>query len=107
MIIRGGENIFPKEIEDFLDTHPDILETQVVSVEDNRLGEEICACVRVKEKKTIDKDAIKLFCKGKIADFKTPKYIFVVEEFPKTLSGKIQKFKLREMVKNEIMKIPV
>lgn len=98
MIIRGGENIFPKEVEDFLVTHPDILDVQVIGLPHERLSEEVCACVRLNEStKTISLEDIKTFCKGKIAQFKIPSKLFVVDTFPKTLSGKIQKYKLVEM----------
>ncbi|KAL5279664.1 ACSF2.2 family protein [Megaselia abdita] len=97
MIIRGGENIFPKEIEDLLNTHPDIIECYVVGVPDKRMGEEACVFLRIAEGKEMDIEKIQEFCKGKIAHFKIPKYCRVVSDFPKTLSGKIQKFKLTEM----------
>ncbi|KAG4077543.1 hypothetical protein HA402_002970 [Bradysia odoriphaga] len=97
MIIRGGENIFPKEIENFLSTHPEILENYAFGVPDERLGEEICVHIRTTEKgKSLTADDIRNFCKGSIAYFKIPKYIKFVDDFPKTTSGKIQKFKLQE-----------
>ncbi|XP_069682962.1 medium-chain acyl-CoA ligase ACSF2, mitochondrial-like [Periplaneta americana] len=102
MIIRGGENIFPKEIEDFLQTHPDILEAQVFGIADERLGEEVCAAVRVTEGSTISQSDLKAYCKGKISHFKVPRYLMAVSEFPKTTSGKIQKFKLKEMLENKL-----
>ncbi|XP_055919431.1 medium-chain acyl-CoA ligase ACSF2, mitochondrial [Eupeodes corollae] len=102
MIIRGGENIFPKEIEDFLATHPDILETHVIGVDDERLGEEVCAYVRLQDgAKNLTREDLKKFCKGKLAHFKIPRFIRVVKDFPRTTSGKIQKFKLKEIFKNE------
>ncbi|KAI9586319.1 medium-chain acyl-CoA ligase ACSF2, mitochondrial [Glossina fuscipes] len=95
MIIRGGENIFPKEIEDFLNTHPNILETHVIGVPDERMGEEICAFVRLTDTAgEITRTKLKEFCKGRLAHFKVPYYVIAVKEFPKTTSGKIQKFKL-------------
>lgn len=119
MIIRGGENIFPKEIEDFLNTHPDILEThvnrpstwclfykninvrifQVIGVPHERLGEEVCACIRVKGDANVTQEEIARFSKGKIAHFKIPSRVKIVKKFPKTTSGKIQKFKLVEQFK--------
>lgn len=97
MIIRGGENIFPKEIEDFLYNHPDIVENCAFGVPDERLGEEICVHIRTSDKgKELTAEDIRNFCKGSIAHFKIPKYIEFVKDFPKTTSGKIQKFKLRE-----------
>ncbi|KAK5645290.1 hypothetical protein RI129_006590 [Pyrocoelia pectoralis] len=98
MIIRGGENIFPKEIEDFLSTHPDILEVHVVGLSHKRLGEEVCACVKVRDgggaKLTLE--AIVDFCKENLAKFKIPSQLRIVEEFPKTQSGKIQKYLLKK-----------
>uniref|UniRef100_A0A6M2DGK1 Medium-chain acyl-CoA ligase ACSF2, mitochondrial n=1 Tax=Xenopsylla cheopis TaxID=163159 RepID=A0A6M2DGK1_XENCH len=105
MIIRGGENIFPKEIEDFLNTHPDILETHVIGVPSERLGEEVCAFIRVQDGKTVTKDNIKEFCKDKISHFKVPQYVIEVDSFPKTVSGKIQKFVLKEMYMKESAQI--
>lgn len=97
MIIRGGENVFPKEIEDFLATHPDIIENHAFGVPDERLGEEICVHIRTNGNgKNLTKEDIRNFCKGSIAHYKIPKYIEFVNDFPRTTSGKIQKFKLRE-----------
>nr|XP_014092842.1 medium-chain acyl-CoA ligase ACSF2, mitochondrial-like [Bactrocera oleae]XP_036225304.1 medium-chain acyl-CoA ligase ACSF2, mitochondrial-like [Bactrocera oleae] len=102
MIIRGGENIFPKEIEDFLDTHEDILEAQVIGVPDKRMGEEICAYIRLRSgANTLIHEDVKKFCHGKIAHFKVPRYVRCVEEFPKTTSGKIKKFELLEWFQKE------
>ncbi|XP_037281544.2 putative acyl-CoA synthetase YngI [Rhipicephalus microplus] len=96
MICRGGENVYPLEIEEFLYTHPDIEEVQVVGVPDKKFGEEICAWVVLKEGSDLSERDLKMFCDGRISRFKTPKYIFFVDSFPKTVSGKIQKFKIRE-----------
>ncbi|XP_062547098.1 medium-chain acyl-CoA ligase ACSF2, mitochondrial-like isoform X2 [Armigeres subalbatus] len=105
IIIRGGENLFPREIEDYLNTHPKVLETHCVGVPDERMGEEICAYVRLKkEGETLTYEEVKEFCKGHLAHFKVPKYLRVVEEYPKTTSGKVQKFKLVEMFKDEMRK---
>ncbi|XP_062547097.1 medium-chain acyl-CoA ligase ACSF2, mitochondrial-like isoform X1 [Armigeres subalbatus] len=102
MVIRGGENIYPKELEDFLSTHPKILETHCVGVPDERMGEELCAYVRLKDSTTkLDHAELKSFCKGKIAYFKIPRYLRIIDSFPKTVSGKIQKFKLVELFKSE------
>lgn len=93
MIIRGGENIFPREIEDFLNTHPKIGETHVVGVQDERLGEEIAAYIRLKNKNDqMTYEEVANFCKGKLSHFKVPKFVYNVEEFPRTASGKVQKF---------------
>lgn len=96
MIIRGGENVFPREIEDFLYTHPAILEVQVFGVEDDRMGEEVCAWIKLQDGQTLSEDEVKAFCKGTIAHFKIPRYIRFVDQFPMTVTGKIQKFAMRE-----------
>lgn len=98
MIIRGGENIYPREIEEYLYGHPEIEDVQVVGIPDKKYGEEVMAFIKLRNKKNTHlTDDIKLFCKGKIADYKIPKHIHFVEEFPMTASGKIQKFKLRDI----------
>ncbi|XP_060529031.1 medium-chain acyl-CoA ligase ACSF2, mitochondrial-like [Cylas formicarius] len=94
MIIRGGENIFPKEIEDFLNTHPSILEVYVVGIPHERLGEEVCAFVKVKDGMSVTLDHIRTYCKENIAHFKIPTVLKIVDSFPKTTSGKIQKYRL-------------
>jgi fatty-acyl-CoA synthase len=96
MIIRGGENIYPREIEEFLYTHPQIKDVQVVGVPDPRYGEEIAALVIARTPGTVNTEAVREFCRGKIAHFKIPRYVIEVEEFPMTVTGKIQKFKLRD-----------
>lgn len=96
MIIRGGENIYPREIEEFLYSHPKILDVQVVGVPDSTYGEQVLACIRVKPGETLTVEEVKAYCDGKIARFKIPYYIQFVEDYPMTASGKIQKFKLRE-----------
>ena len=96
MIIRGGENVYPREIEEFLYTHPAIRDVQVVGVPDERYGEEIAALVIAREPETIDAGAVREFCRGKIAHYKIPRYVISVDEFPMTITGKIQKFRLRE-----------
>lgn len=96
MIIRGGENIYPKEVEDFLNTHPDIVECHVFGVPDERMGEESCAAIRTANGQQLTRDDLKAFCKGKVASYKVPRYVRMVSGFPKTTSGKIQKGKLRE-----------
>ena len=95
MIIRGGENIYPREVEEFLYTNPKIADVQIVGLPDEKLGESVAAWIRLKEPAT--EDEIREFCKGKIAHFKVPQYIRFVEAFPMTVTGKIQKFKMREM----------
>lgn len=96
MIIRGGENIYPKEIEDFLYGVPGVKDVQVVGVPSEKYGEEVAAYVQVKDGASLEPSDVQDFCRGKIARYKIPKYVFFVEEFPLTVSGKIQKYKLRE-----------
>ncbi|XP_010082010.1 PREDICTED: acyl-CoA synthetase family member 2, mitochondrial [Pterocles gutturalis] len=102
MIIRGGENIYPAELEQFLHTHPKVEEVQVVGVKDLRMGEEICACIRVRAGQDCTEDEIKAFCKGKISHFKIPRYVVFVGQYPLTVSGKIQKYKLREQMEKQL-----
>ncbi|KAM5150223.1 medium-chain acyl-CoA ligase ACSF2, mitochondrial isoform 2-T2 [Callospermophilus lateralis] len=102
MIIRGGENIYPAELEDFFHTHPQVQEVQVVGVKDHRMGEEICACIRLKSGETTTEEEIKAFCRGKISHFKIPRYIVFVSDYPLTVSGKIQKYKLREQMERHL-----
>jgi fatty-acyl-CoA synthase len=96
MIIRGGENVYPREIEEFLYTHPAIADAQVIGIPDERLGETVVAWIRLKADQTTDEEEIRVFCRGKLAYFKAPQYIRFVDEFPMTLSGKAQKFKMRQ-----------
>ena len=96
MIIRGGENIYPREIEDFLFTHPKVASVAVVGVPDDYYGEAVMAWVRLHEGMTASEEELREFCEGRIARFKIPKYIWFVEEFPMTVTGKIQKFRMRE-----------
>lgn len=96
MIIRGGENIYPREIEEFLYKHPYILDVQIVGVPDETFGEEVSAWIKLKSGVSMTAEELKAYCKGKIARYKIPRYIAFVEEFPMTASGKVQKFKLRE-----------
>ena len=97
MIIRGGENVYPKEIEDFLFQMPQIKDVQVVGVPSEKYGEEVGAFIILKEGATLDVEEVQDFCRGQISRYKIPKYIFLVQEYPTTGSGKIQKFKLREL----------
>jgi fatty-acyl-CoA synthase len=96
MLIRGGENIYPREIEEFLYAHPSIRDVQVIGVPDERLGEEVMACIILHEGKTATPDDLRAFCDGRIAHFKVPRYWRFMESFPMTVTGKIQKYKLRE-----------
>ena len=102
MVIRGGENVYPREIEEFLYRHPKIQDVQVVGVPDQRFGEELCAWIVVKPGHTLTEDEVRDFCKGKIAHYKVPKYLRFVTEFPMTVTGKIQKFKIREQMQQEL-----
>ncbi|CAG2103493.1 unnamed protein product [Medioppia subpectinata] len=97
MIIRGGENIYPKEVEDFLMTHPFIADAHVVGIPDKRLGERLAAYIKLKADDVLDSKAVKEYCKGKISHFKIPESIEFVPDFPRTVTGKVQKFKLREL----------
>jgi fatty-acyl-CoA synthase len=96
MIIRGGENVYPREVEEFLYSHPDIVDVQVIGVPDTKYGEEIMAWVRVREGATVTTDDVAAFCQGKIAHFKVPRYVHVTDEFPMTVTGKVQKYLMRE-----------
>ncbi len=97
MVIRGGENIYPREIEEFLYAHPDIEDVQVVGVPDERYGEELCAWVKMKAGATpLDAEAVRAFATGRLAHYKIPRYVMVVEEFPMTVTGKIRKVQMRE-----------
>jgi fatty-acyl-CoA synthase len=97
MVIRGGENVYPREIEEFLYTHPDIADVQVIGVPDEKYGEEICAWVKLKDgAQPLDADALREFCSGKLAHFKIPRYVMVVDDFPMTVTGKVRKVEMRE-----------
>ncbi|MCK4727567.1 MAG: AMP-binding protein, partial [Desulfobacterales bacterium] len=97
MIIRGGENIYPREIEDFIFTHPKVAEVAVFGVPHDYYGEEVMAWIKLHAGETGTEQEIRDFCKGQIAHFKIPKYIWFVEEFPMTVTGKLQKFRIREI----------
>ena len=97
MVIRGGENIYPREIEEFLYQHPDIEDVQVIGVPDEKYGEELCAWVRLRAgAEPLDAAAVREFATGKLAHYKIPRYVMVVEEFPMTVTGKIRKVQMRE-----------
>ena len=102
MIIRGGENVYPREIEEFLYTHPKISDVQVIGVPDERFGEEVMAWVMLKPGESAEPEEIREFCRGRIAHFKVPRYVRVTDEFPMTVTGKIQKFRMREMAVEEL-----
>ena len=102
MIIRGGENIYPREIEEFFYTHPQIKDAQVVGVPSVKYGEEVAAFIQMKNGSSLSEEDIRSFCKENIAYYKIPRFIYFVDEFPTTASGKIQKFKLREIASEDI-----
>ncbi|HLJ46666.1 MAG TPA: AMP-binding protein [Bryobacteraceae bacterium] len=97
LIIRGGENIYPREVEEFLYTHPKVADVQVVGLPDEKLGETVLAWIRLKAGESCSENEIRDYCRGKIAHFKIPQYLRFVEQFPMTVTGKIQKFRIREM----------
>jgi fatty-acyl-CoA synthase len=97
MVIRGGENVYPREVEEFLYGHPDIADVQVVGVPDARYGEELCACVQLRDGAAeLDSETVRAFCADRLAHYKIPRYVLCVQEFPMTVTGKIQKFRIRE-----------
>jgi len=102
MIIRGGENVYPREVEEFLYTHPDISDVQVIGVPSARYGEEVMAWIKPREGAVLSDDELTAFCRGKIATFKIPRYWKFVDGFPMTVTGKIQKFKMREQAVEEL-----
>ncbi|MXW59120.1 MAG: AMP-binding protein [Acidimicrobiia bacterium] len=102
MIIRGGENVYPREIEEYLYRHPDVVEVQVIGVPDARYGEEVMAWLQLRDGAALDADDIKEFCRGQIAHYKIPRYIKFTDEFPMTITGKIQKYLMREQSIQEL-----
>ena len=102
MIIRGGENISPREIEEFLYRHPAVFDVAVVGVPCQRFGEEVCACIRLKEGMQTTSEEVRAFCEGQIAHFKIPRYVVFVDAFPLTVTGKVQKFLIRERMRDEL-----
>jgi fatty-acyl-CoA synthase len=96
MVIRGGENVYPREIEEFLYTHDAIADVQVIGVPDEKYGEELCAWVIARPDASLDEDAVRAYCRGRLAHFKVPRYVIFADEFPMTVTGKVQKFKMRE-----------
>jgi fatty-acyl-CoA synthase len=102
LVIRGGENIYPREVEEFLYRHPAIVDVQVFGVPDKRFGEELCAWVKLRAGETLTEDDIKAFCKDQIAHYKVPRYVRFVEEFPMTVTGKMQKYLMRATMTEEL-----
>ncbi|MDP3136132.1 MAG: AMP-binding protein [Burkholderiaceae bacterium] len=103
MVIRGGENVYPREIEEFLYRHPAVADVQVVGVPDAKYGEELCAWIIVKRDHSVSAEDIQAFCRGQIAHYKVPRHIRFVDGFPMTITGKIQKFVMREHMKQELL----
>ncbi len=102
MVIRGGENVYPREVEEFLYGHPDVADVQVIGVPDERYGEELMAWVIPRGDVALSADAIRAFCEGRIARYKVPRYVKLVDAFPMTVTGKVQKFKMREQAIDEL-----
>src|SRR6202522_1252605 len=102
MIIRGGENIYPREIEEFLHEHPAVLDVAVVGVPDAKYGEAVCACIRLRGGMTATEEEVREFCRAQIAHYKVPRYVRFVESFPLTISGKVQKYLIREQLRTEL-----
>ena len=102
MVIRGGENIYPREIEEVLFQHPAVAAAQVIGVPDARMGEELMAWVAFREGETASEDDLRTFCREHLAHFKVPRYWKITSEFPMTVTGKVQKFKMRETAIDEL-----
>ena len=102
MVIRGGENIYPREIEEFLYTHPGVEDVQVIGVPDERYGEELMAWIKPRPGADVDLDSIREFCTGRIAHYKVPRYVKIVDEFPMTVTGKVRKVEMREQSITEL-----
>ncbi len=96
MVIRGGENVYPRELEELLYLHEDVLDVQVVGVPDEKYGEELCAWIRLREGAQVEADAVRAFCRERVAHYKVPRYVLFVDDFPMTVTGKVQKYKMRE-----------
>src|SRR6059036_2158331 len=97
MVIRGGENVYPREVEEFLYSHPAVADVQVIGVPDVKYGEELCAWVRLRDGETATEDEIRDYCRGRLAHFKVPRYVMFVDEFPMTVTGKVRKVEMREV----------
>jgi fatty-acyl-CoA synthase len=102
MVIRGGENLYPREIEEFLFRHPKILEVHVFGVADTKYGEELCAWIKLRADETMTEEEVRAFCQEQIAYQKVPRYVRFVEEFPMTVTGKVQKFIMRQMAEEQL-----
>ena len=102
MIVSGGENIYPREAEEFLYTHPDIQEVQIFGIPDERYGEQVCAWIKAHPGAALDEDSVRAFCRDRISHFKVPYVIRFVQDFPMTVTGKMQKFAMRERMLQEL-----
>lgn len=103
MVIRGGENIYPREVEEFLYTHPDVVDAQVIGVPDERFGEELMAWIKLRPRaEPITAESLRAFCAGKIAHYKIPRYVKLVDDFPMTVTGKIRKVQMRAQSVTEL-----
>jgi fatty-acyl-CoA synthase len=102
MIIRGGENVYPREVEEFLFTHPAVQEVQVFGIADRKYGEAVCAWIKLRAGHTLDEETVRTFCKDRIAHFKVPRHVRFVDTIPMTVTGKPQKFKMREAMEREL-----
>jgi len=102
MILRGGENVYPREIEEFLYSHPQIADVQVIGVPDERYGEQLMAWVIARPDAELTEDVVREFCQGRIAHYKVPRYVKFVDSFPMTVTGKVQKYKMREAAIEEL-----
>src|SRR3954453_8525530 len=103
MVIRGGENVYPREIEEFLYSHPAITDVQVVGVPDAKYGEELCAWIRVRDgAEPLTAESLREFCTGKLAHYKVPRYVKIVDAFPMTVTGKVRKVEMREVSVEEL-----
>ena len=102
MIIRGGENVYPREVEEFLYTHPDVADVQVIGVPDPRYGEEVMAWVVLREGAQVSPDSVRDYCKDRIAHYKVPRYVKIVDGFPMTVTGKVRKVEMREQSVDEL-----
>jgi fatty-acyl-CoA synthase len=102
MIIRGGENVYPREVEELLYVHEEIEDVQVVGIPDSRHGEAVMAWVRLKPGATLESEALRAWCRQRMAHFKVPQHVKFVDEFPMTITGKVQKYKMREIAVNEL-----
>jgi len=102
MIIRGGENIYPREVEEFLYRHENIQDVSVFGIPSQKYGEQVCAWIKLNEDQTSSEEEIKIFCKDKIAHYKVPDFVRFVDDFPMTVTGKIQKFIMREKMIDEL-----